>query len=114
MAKKNEVQAISAVEKKEPTMRFPYLTNNIHIVRIIGQDGREACELRFERKVYGWDKESKTCDNSRIILGVYKPTEAKDEMRLVKEYRISTKDTSKIIWMGDVILREKSEQVETV
>jgi hypothetical protein len=115
MAKKAEVQATQAVEKKEPTMTFPNLTNNTHILRIVGQDGKVACELRFERDVFKWDKEAKSCDNSRIRLEVHKPTGEGDNMRKVKEFRIATKDTSNMIWMGDMILKkEETQQVESV
>jgi hypothetical protein len=114
MAKKEAVQA-TQVEKKEPTMTFPNLTGNVHILRIVGQDNKVACELRFERDVFKWDKDTKSCDNSRIRLEVHKPTGQGDSMRKVKEFRIATKDTSKMIWMGDMILKnEATQQVESV
>lgn len=103
------------VEKNEPTMTFPNLRNNTHILRVTGQDGKIACELRFEKDIFGWDRDTKTCDNSRIRLEVHKPIEGSDEMRKVKEYRISTKDESKVIWMGDMILKAEGEnKVESV
>lgn len=116
MAKKTAVteQVSVPAKEKEITMLFPNLNNNTHILRILGQDGKIACELRFEKDVFGWDKTEKRCDNSRLRLEIMKPI-SEDNMKLVKEFRVCTNLDSRIIWLGDRILKEsKTTEVESV
>lgn len=98
----------AVAEKKEPTMTFPDL-RGIHILRITDEKdpNKVVCEIHTERNVFGWDKDTKTCESSRIIQKIYKPLNGK--MVLVKDNRIATKEDTKMIWMGTMIKPEEAK-----
>ena len=125
MATKKTVSKPQAVT--EPKYKFIDLRSNEHTLRITDPENpnRVVAELRWERDVFGWDKIAGACDSSRLRMGVFKPIgevieTRKDgvkikQMLLVKDYASVTKPDTRVIWLGDRILREEAvKNIDTI
>jgi len=99
--------------KKEHSMKLLNLNNEIYELRILGQDGKIAADLRFEKYVKGWDKDKKKADSSYLRLSVNKPINA-EETKEVKRYVIGHSEESNLIWVGDAKLEATERIVEEV
>jgi hypothetical protein len=107
-------------EKKDKSMELINLMDNIHELRITGQDGKIAAEIHFERFVKGWNKEDKKADATFLKVNILKPLsqeKKEDEIEYieVKRFIVGHSEDSNLLWLGDAKLEaEEKREVETV
>lgn len=101
--------------KKEGSLVFVKLNGNTHCLRVLGQDGKVACDIVFDRIVVGYDKDEKKCEKSFINLTIQKPVDVSaTKMKDVKKF-VAGQAKTNMMWLAEApIVTEATGEKETI